>query len=121
METLVRQIHSHTDEFRGEYARAPSGNHRDNVPVGLQGRIVRMVSIKSTHRKGNFQLTLTRLAEPDEVLLDTDIDENGDLLGHFADLLKHKISGGTHPHDVHEILVLQEGQPAGFDLGYRLV
>jgi hypothetical protein len=80
-----------------------------------------MISIKSTHRKGNFQLTLTHLSGPDEVLLDTDIDENGDLLGHFLDLFKHKITGGTHPHDIHELLVLQEGQTAGFDLGYRLV
>ena len=83
--------------------------------------VVLMVSIKSTHSKGNFQLTLTHLAGPDEVLLDTDIDENGDLLAHFLDLFKHKITGGTHPHDIHEVLVHQEGQSPGFDLGYRLV
>jgi hypothetical protein len=80
-----------------------------------------MISIKSTHSKGNFQLTLTHLTGPDEVLLDTDIDENGDLLAHFLDLFKHKISGGTHPHDIHELLVQQEGRAPGFDHGYRLV
>ena len=71
--------------------------------------------------KGNFQLTLTHLSAPDEMLLDADIDENGTLLGHFLDLFKHKITGGTHPNDIHELLVLQEGQSAGFDLGYQLV
>jgi len=121
METLVRQIHTHIDEFRADYERTPAENHRGNVPAALQSRITSMISIKSTHRKGNFQLTLTHLSGPDEVLLDTDIDENGDLLGHFLDLFKHKITGGTHPHDIHELLVLQEGQTAGFDLGYRLV
>jgi len=121
METLVRQIHTHIDQFRADYERTPSDNHRGNVPPALQGRITSMISIKSTHSKGNFQLTLTHLSSPDEVLLDADIDENGDLLGHFADLFKHKISGGTHPHDIHELLVLQEGQTPGFDLGYRLV
>ena len=120
MEALVRQIDSYRDEFRGEYEHALLGNHRDNVPTRLQGRMTSMVSIKSAHRKGNFQLTLTHLADPDEVLLDADIDESGDFLGHFADLLKHKVSGGTHPHDVHEILVA-EAPTARPELGYRLV
>ena len=120
METLVRQIHTHIDEFRADYERTPAENHRGNVPAALQSRITSMISIKSTHRKGNFQLTLTHLSGPDEVLLDTDIDENGALLAHFFDLFKHKVTGGTHPHDVHELLVLQEGQTSGFDLGYRL-
>ena len=120
MEILVRQIHTHIDEFRADYERTPSENHRGNVPAAMQSRITSMISIKSTHRKGNFQLTLTCLSGPNEVLLDTDIDENGDLLGHFGDLLKHKITGGTHPHDIHELLVLQNGQAPGFDLGYQL-
>ena len=58
--------------------------------------------------------------DPDQVLLDADIDESGDLLGHVLDLFKHKVTGGTHPHDIHELLVLQEGTGEGFDLGYRL-
>ncbi len=121
MEALVREIHTHIDQFRADYERTPAENHRGNVPTILQGRISSMISIKSTHSKSNFQLTLTHLTGPDEVLLDTDIDENGDLLAHFLDLFKHKITGGTHPHDIHELLVHQEGQTAGFDLGYRLV
>lgn len=121
METLVREIHTHIDQFRADYERTTAGNHRDNVPTAMRNRITSMISIKSTHRTGNFQLTLTHLSGPDEVLLDADLDESGDLLGHFLDLFKHKITGGTHPHDIHELLVLQEGQAAAFDLGYRLV
>jgi hypothetical protein len=123
METLVRQIHAGIDEFRADYERTPSENHRGNVPARLQGRISSMISIKSSHTKGNFQLTLTHLSGPDEVLLDVDIDENGELLAHTADLFKHKITGGTHPHDIHELLVHEASklELTNFDLGYRLV
>jgi hypothetical protein len=121
METLVQHIHTHIDQFRADYERTPSEIHRANVPAELQSRITGMISIKSTHRRSNFQLTVTHLSRPDQVLLDADIDESGDLLGHFLDLFKHKITGGTHPHDIHELLVLQEGESPGFDLGYRLV
>ena len=62
METLVRQIHANIDEFRADYERTPSENHRGNVPAALQSRITSMISIKSTHSKGNFQLTLTHLS-----------------------------------------------------------
>jgi len=121
MEALVRQIHTHIEQFRGDYERTPAENHRGNVPPAMQSRIASMISIKSTHSKGNFQLTLSHLTGPDEVLLDTDIDENGELLAHFLDLFKHKVTGGTHPHDIHEVLAHQEGHTSGFDLGYRLV
>jgi hypothetical protein len=121
MESMVHQIHDHIDEFRADYERTPAENHRGNVPAALQSRIRSMVSIKSTHRRSNFQLTLTRLSGPDEALLDADIDESGDLLGHLFDLFKHKVSGGTHPHDIHELLLHQDGDLPGFDLGYRLV
>jgi hypothetical protein len=119
METLVRQIHTHIDQFRADYERTPAENHRGNVPASMQARISSMISIKSTHDRGNVQLTLTRLAGPDEVLLDTDIDEHGDLVGHVLDLLRHKFSGGTHPYDIHEIL-LHAANGAAVDLGYRL-
>ena len=121
METLVSNVHMHIDRFRAEYERTPSENHRGNVPAALRDRITRMVSIKSAHGKGNFQLTLSQLSAPDGVLLDADIDESGDMLGHFLDIFKHKFTGGTHPHDIHELLVLQEGHRTGFDLGYGLV
>lgn len=118
---LVSHVREHLDHFASDYEATPAGNHRPNVPPDLQAEIVDMISLKSTHRKGNFQLTLTRVRTMDEVLLDADIDESGDLLGHCLDLFKHKRTGGTHPHDIHEILVHQDGALPGFDLGYRLV
>jgi hypothetical protein len=120
MEDMVRQISEHIGEFP-DYKRTEAANHRGNVPQDMQGRIVRMVSIKSSEDKGNIQLTMTRLSQPDEVLLDTDIDENGELFLHFLDLFKHRITGGTHPNDIHELLVAKFGKEPGFDLGYRLV
>ncbi len=121
METILRHIHTHIGDFRADYERTPAENHRGNVPASMRGRIASMVSIKSSHDKGNFQLTLTHLNGPDEVLLDADIDESGGLLQHLLDTLKHKFSGGTHPHDVHEILWHQHGTAVGPDLGYRLI
>jgi hypothetical protein len=118
---LVGHVREHLEHFSADYEATPAGNHRPNVPPDLQADIVDMVSLKSTHAKGNFQLTLTRLRGTDDVLLDADIDESGDLLGHLLDIFKHKRTGGTHPHDIHEILVLQDGASQGFDLGYRLV
>jgi hypothetical protein len=121
LEARVREISDHIDQFRAEFERTPAENHRGNVPPEMRDRIGSMVSIKSTHAKGNFQLTLTRLTGPDEVLLDADLDESGDLLGHTLDLLRHRFSGGTHPNDIHELLAVQEGKSPAFDLGYRLV
>ncbi len=120
MEERVRQIDDHIGQFP-DYEKTDAEIHRGNVPQEMQGRIDRMVSIKSSDAKSNFQLTLTKLTNPDELLLDADIDENGQLLAHFLDLFKHKITGGTFPVDVHELLVLQFGSTPGFDLGYRLV
>jgi hypothetical protein len=52
-------------------------------------------------------------------LLDADIDENGDLLIHLIDVLfMRAFSGGTHPFDIHEYLVLAHPNWA---LGYELV
>lgn len=121
MHAVVSHVREHLDHFAADYEATPAGNHRPNVPPDLQPRTVDMTTLKSRHRRGNFQLTLTRLRDTDEVLLDADIDESGDLLGHLLDLFKHKRTGGTHPHDIHEILVHQDGASQGFDLGYRLV
>ena len=80
-----------------------------------------MCSIKSAHDKGNYQLTLVEFTGTEAVLLDADIDESGTFWGHARDVFKHKVTGGTHPVDVHEILVRQDGAQPGFALGYTLV
>jgi hypothetical protein len=51
-------------------------------------------------------------------VLDADIDENGKLMAHLADLFKHRFTGGTHPFDIHEYLVLEDKNRS---LGYDLV
>jgi hypothetical protein len=120
MADRVQDISDHIGQFP-DYERTEAANHRGNVPADMQSRIIKMVSIKSSETTGNIQLTMTRLSQPDEVLLDTDIDENGQLFLHFLDLFKHRITGGTHPNDIHELLVAKfRGEP-GFDLGYKLV
>jgi len=80
-----------------------------------------MLSVKTTEDKGNLQLTLSPATDPSGAavtLLDADIDENGTLLGHLADLFKHKFTGGTHPYDIHEFLRLEDQSRP---LSYRLV
>jgi hypothetical protein len=127
MATLVRDIAENIDEAGPDFESASASLHLKNVPPSLRPRVTRMVSIKSSHRKGNYQLTITELAadpvsgNPAQTLLDADIDESGTFWGHAGDLFKHKISGGTHPVDVHEILVRQDRDAPGFDLGYQLV
>ncbi len=51
-------------------------------------------------------------------ILDADLDENGKLMAHLADLFKHRFTGGTHPFDIHEYLVLEDPVRS---LGYELV
>jgi hypothetical protein len=80
-----------------------------------------MFSIKSDEKLGNLQLTLAPAKDAagnPVLLLDADIDENGVLLKHFFDLLKHRFTGGTHPFDIHEVLVFSE---PNVDVGYQLV
>lgn len=127
MWTLVRLISEHIDEFHVDYEQTMAENHRGMIPAALRGRAREMVSIKSSHTLGNFQLTLARLAqagtEPEQWLLDADIDESGTLAGHVLDWLKHKRSGGTSPFDIHEILAWQHAEqerPGPFAPGYDL-
>ncbi len=78
-----------------------------------------MTSIKTDVNKANLQLTAahaTRNGE-DIWMLDADIDENGELLAHTFDLIRHIFTKGTDPIDIHESL--RELFPA-CDLGYSL-
>jgi hypothetical protein len=101
------------------YKRTNAKNHRKNIPGEFS--INRMFSIKSGDRKGNLQLTIALArdaAGASVAVADFDIDENGAALKHLLDLFKHKVTGGTHPYDVHEILRLTD---ADAELGYTLV
>jgi hypothetical protein len=115
----VKEVHTNIDRFDG-YKRTPVGDHNRNIPPGFTFSKASMVSIKTREDQGNLQLTLTPATDSagnKVTLLDSDLDENGKLMAHLADLFKHRFTGGTHPFDIHEYLVLEDKNRA---LGYEL-
>lgn len=123
MGTIVRTIKDDISRFPN-YKHTNALNHFDGIqaaiPPGYRALKSKMFSVKTKPDHANIQLTMAPTRDPDgnEVMvLDADIDENGQLLAHLADLIKHKITGGTHPIDIHEYLVLAYGDVAfGYDL-----
>jgi hypothetical protein len=119
MLTRVQEIHDNIDQFE-LYKHTPVGDHDKNIPAGFRFTKSRMVSIKTKEDHGNLQLTLTPATDSsgsEVTILDADIDENGKLMAHLGDLFKHRFSGGTHPFDIHEYLVLEDpSRPLGYDL-----
>jgi hypothetical protein len=119
MLTRVKEIHNDIDQFE-DYKKTPVGDHAKNIPAGFAFAKSAMISIKTKEENGNVQLTLTPATDSDGTavtLLDADIDENGKLMAHLADLFKHKFTGGTHPFDIHEYLILEDRtRPLGYEL-----
>jgi hypothetical protein len=115
----VDQISRDIGQFE-DYERTPAGNHYPNIPAGYTVKKSSMISVKTDDEKGNVQLTLSPAIGPAGeavTLLDADIDENGKLMAHLADLFKHKFTGGTHPFDIHEYLLLEDKlRPLGYQL-----
>ena len=120
MGEIVRAIKADIGKFK-DYKNTPAQNHFGNIPAVYQVQKSKMFSIKSDEDHGNVQLTMAPGKDANGnplLVLDADIDENGKLMAHLADLFKHKFSGGTHPFDIHEYLAL--GNP-NRPLGYELV
>ncbi|MGH9754808.1 MAG: hypothetical protein ACREA2_18680 [Blastocatellia bacterium] len=125
MGEIVKHIKANLHKFK-TYESADAGNHFEKLQETLpELRIVRsnMFSVKTDERNGNLQLTMAPARDSatntDVLLLDADIDENGDLLNHLIDVFfLHPFSGGTHPFDIHEYLVLAHRNRT---LGYELV
>lgn len=124
MGEIVRRIKDDIGEFE-EYEHTPAGNHlenvRDNAPEGYRVIKSKMFSVKTSEDHANLQLTMAPSKDEagnDVMLLDADIDENGKLLEHLADLFRHRFTGGTHPFDIHEYLVLANIER---ELGYELI
>lgn len=119
MGQAIRAIKSDLGKFKN-YKNTPAQNHFENIPAVFQVQKSKMFSIKSTEDHGNVQLTMAPgkdAAGNDLLILDADIDENGKLLAHLADLFKHKFTGGTHPFDIHEYLALDSpDRPLGYEL-----
>lgn len=112
MGQIVRRIVGDIKNFR-DYKRTAARNHYKNVRDVLPGSTVRksqMISIKSKTVKGNLQLVLAPGQDAqgnDVLLLDVDIDESGELLPHFFDFIKHRVTGKrTNPYEIHEYLAL---------------
>ena len=100
----VRSLSSHPG---GGYKSAKPDLHRkffEDLPgvTNVRG----LASVKTDVSRANLQLTIceARLAGEDVCLLDADIDENGELLAHTFDLIRHIFTGGTDPIDIHESL-----------------
>ena len=110
------------------YGRAPATLHRKNILAGVkvlgltaQESDVKLQSVKTKEKYGVLQLTLGEVNTREGqtvTILDADVDENGDLLKHFGDMISHKFNGGTHPFHVYDILHRISDNPL---LGYSLV
>jgi hypothetical protein len=76
-------------------------------------------SVKTREAKANLQLTVARANRDGRsvFLLDTDMDENGRLILHGFDVIRHAFTGGTHPIDIAESL---RKMFPGSTLGYGL-
>jgi len=106
---------------RGGYREAPVKLHIENFRSIPGVTAVRgAASVKTAERKANLQFSVARVTRDGRMgyLLDADIDENGSLLLHTFDLIRHAFTGGTHPVDVHECLCTAF---PGTDFGYHLV
>jgi hypothetical protein len=120
MGEIVRTIKKNIGKFK-DYENTIAQNHFGNIPAAFKVQKSKMFSIKSSENQGNVQLTMAPGKDPagnDVMILDADIDENGDMFKHLMDLFKHKFSGGTHPFDIHEFLALSSPNRL---LGYELV
>lgn len=140
---LFTSVKSIRDQRNGKYAGqgystepdADFALHYENIPTTYGGKgksrpenLVDMVTLKKKYQQGDVQLTVSRLRyqDADLYLLDCDMDEHDNIVGHTFDLAKHLISNkGTHPVDMHEYIVLDSGenspdQKATIDLGYTL-
>jgi hypothetical protein len=119
MGRAVQAIRGNIDRY-ADYKPASAELHWPNFPARYGVLKKDMFSIKTTHAKGNLQLTLapgTDAAGRSVLLLDADIDENGKWLAHTMDVFKHKFTGGTHPFDIHDGLALEN---VDWPIGYRL-
>jgi hypothetical protein len=76
-------------------------------------------SVKTRDAKANLQLTVARATKDGRpvFLLDSDMDENGRLILHGFDVIRHSFNGGTHPIDISESLRVMFPSAA---LGYGL-
>jgi hypothetical protein len=121
MASRIIAIRDDIESHKNTYKHAEAQHHHPNMPRAYGVLKKDMFSIKTTEDHGNVQLTVGKGTDPETGaeawILDADIDENGQLLTHLGDLFKHRFTGGTHPIDIHEFLLMAH---PGIDLGYLL-
>jgi len=117
---IVRDnILANLDQFRQKgFFTEPAGLHLDNIPERYQ-ITSGPHSVKVRYEQGNIQFTMfeARTGTDSVVLLDCDMDEHSNVIGHLADLFIHQFSGGTHPIEMHEYIVNHNQK---VQLGYDL-
>jgi hypothetical protein len=83
-----------------------------NPPLGF----VRDDSFKTFDNFGNLQLTFFRKADALEFMVDADLDDARGI-AHAFQVIDHALTNGaTHPFDIHQILLAQQGVDPGYDL-----
>lgn len=106
-EGCFKTVKALSSKGAGGYHKAGASLHRVNFE-GVPGvsHVGEMFSVKTAETRANLQFTVTKARRNDAAvfLLDCDMDENGRLLAHTFDLIRHKFTGGTHPIDIHEVL-----------------
>jgi hypothetical protein len=109
MANSARQICDNLAVFP-TYREADTGQHFEKnieplISPGFTGKTV--YSVKTRESIGVLQLVIAEVTYPQgptQFFLDADVDENGNLLKHFADFIGHQFNGGTHPVHVHDLL-----------------
>lgn len=109
--------------------------HYPNIPSDYGGNgmkrpanMVTMTTLKKRYRQGDVQFTVSFFRFPDGStvhLLDCDMDEHDNIVGHSFDLLRHLFEqAGTNPIYMHEFIEADSadnnGGRATIDLGYTL-
>jgi hypothetical protein len=107
-EECFSRVHKLTKKSEGGYkgVNVAPGHIKNLEAIPGVTDVSKAASVKTKHPKANLQLTVARAKRDGRsvFLVDADMDENGRLILHAFDLIKHAFNGGTHPIDIGESL-----------------
>ncbi len=117
---IVQKILNNLSLFKKQGFFTESASlHYDNIPSRYTVT-ANLITVKVRYEQGNVQFTMgtTKCNDGrDVVILDCDMDEHSNIIGHIDDLFTHVFTGGTHPVDMHEYIMHKD---PGVKLGYTL-
>lgn len=92
----------------GYFLEASTMLHNGNIPRGFPPSVEDAISVKRNYEQGNLQLTVSFLRDAEQVVrvLDCDMDEDANLAAHTADIVKHEVTKGTAPVEMHDFIML---------------